>query len=108
MNSIRSIPIGSLPNYHSPDIRYLYAIAEADDHHTIKIGRAAHPLWRMSELQVGNHRRLTLLRSWVGSRNDIKALERYVHATFDQRRVAGEWFRISVAEIEDAVAKVSS
>lgn len=25
MNSIRSIPIGSLPNYHSPDIRYLYA-----------------------------------------------------------------------------------
>lgn len=108
MSRIRSVAIGDLPNFQSPDIRYMYAIAEVSDHHLIKIGRAAHPLWRMSELQVGNHRRLTLLRSWVGSRNDIKALERYVHATFDQRRVAGEWFRISVAEIEDAVAKVSS
>lgn len=106
MSRIRSIPIGSLPNYHSPETRYLYAVAEVDDHHTIKIGRAAHPLWRMSELQVGNHRWLTLLRSWGGSRNDIKALERYIHATFEHRRVTGEWFRVSVAEIDDAIAKV--
>lgn len=106
MARIRSIHPKELPVHSGENVRYLYAIGEEGSPEIVKIGRADHPLWRLSSLQAGNSRRLILLAAWVGPRQDIIALEATVHARFAASRVAFEWFRISVAVVEGFVEEV--
>lgn len=107
MSIARPVKYGELPKFQSHRVRYLYAIAELDEPHIVKIGRAAHPLWRMTELQMGNRRDLVLLGAWEVDRANAVALERFVHEHFANRRVVGEWFNVRFEELATFVAGIS-
>ena len=64
---------------------YLIAAGETGP---IKIGHAKDVWRRLSEIQVGHHERLSIVRILDGS----SALERALHARFAHLRLAGEWF----------------
>ncbi|NTG48602.1 GIY-YIG nuclease family protein [Agrobacterium rhizogenes] len=106
MSIARPIQMGELPNFQTHGIRYVYAIAEIGEENIIKIGRAAHHLWRISELQMGNRRDLVLLGAWEVARVNAAALERLVHNKFSHRRVAGEWFNVPIEELATFIARV--
>lgn len=106
MSVARPINLSDLPKFQTDGVRYVYAIAEVGEEQIIKIGRAAHPLWRMSELQMGNRRDLKLLGTWEVDRVNAAALERLAHDKFSHRRVAGEWFRVSFQELSAFIARV--
>lgn len=95
MARIRSILPALIPAVRSSDVRYLYVIGEEGSPDLVKIGRADHPMWRLSALQAGNSRRLFLISAWTGDRASITALEAEVHKRFAPSRVAFEWFRAS-------------
>lgn len=98
MNAVRPVSLSALPVYASP-LRYLYLIGEEGSPGLFKIGRADHPVWRMSSLQSGNSRRLFLAAAWVGERPAIVAMEAELHRLFAAQRVAFEWFRLDPEEV---------
>lgn len=57
----------------------------------VKIGYSSDPEKRLTELQVGNPDRLTILATLDGG----AVLENTIHAAFARDRLDGEWFRIS-------------
>ena len=65
---------------------FVYAI-ECED--AVKIGWAANPVRRLSELNVGSHRTHRLL----GFARGTKAHEAELHHLCDVQRIRGEWFR---------------
>lgn len=67
---------------------YLYVI---QDRHHVKIGRAADPNQRLSELQTAHHRKLTLVCAVPAH----AALERAVHERFASAQLEGEWFELT-------------
>lgn len=62
-----------------------------------KIGIAYDVKLRMSQMQIGNPFKLTLLASWR-SPNAI-AEEEEIHAFFESKRERGEWFKLSEADM---------
>jgi hypothetical protein len=62
----------------------------ATDGEAIKIGCSTEPRRRLSEMQVGHPRRLTMLKICKGD----KATEARLHTEFRDLNIAGEWFRI--------------
>jgi hypothetical protein len=71
----------------------VYFIAEEGDERYVKIGlsKQASVTLRMSQLQVGNPRKLVLLGTLPTS--DVYKLEAYFHHHLAALRVNGEWFQ---------------
>lgn len=57
----------------------------------VKIGYSADPHKRLADLQTANHRKLTLVATIPGERED----ESRLHGRFAAYRIAGEWFTYS-------------
>lgn len=92
MSRIRSIPVEHWPVRMGGNWRHLYVVQEGHDG-PIKIGIAANAFWRLSELQVGNHRSLHLRAVFVGDdKRDVYAIEQQVHRFLAEYRIGGEWF----------------
>lgn len=74
----------------------------------VKIGVARKPNYRLSDMQTGNSRPLALmyLHETVG-RAEAHRIEFSVHEEFNERRIRGEWFSISVEEAEKAIKSAS-
>jgi len=69
----------------------LYLISESEKG-PVKIGVAKNPLDRISELQVGNPKRLRLTGAWsMWTRSDAFDMERAVLEDVAPRRLVGEW-----------------
>lgn len=82
----------------------VYVITEGTSSRPVKVGVAANPLGRMSELQTGNHRRLRLARAWnMWTRDDAFQLEGRILESFKDRRLSGEWIDCTDQEIVDFV-----
>lgn len=64
----------------------VYFIGDNAGH--IKIGKAISPMRRLSDLQCGQARPLTLIATMPGGH----AVERRLHRKFKKHRVGGEWF----------------
>lgn len=64
----------------------VYFVQDGD---AIKIGIGMDPAFRLTHLQVGNPRLLTLLGSYKASRTEESAL----HERFKSHHIRGEWFR---------------
>jgi len=64
----------------------VYFIGDNAGH--IKIGKAVSPIRRLSDLQCGQARPLTLIATMPGGH----AVERRLHRKFKKHRVGGEWF----------------
>jgi len=95
MARIRSIHINDWPVAFRGQFRHLYVVQENDDG-PVKIGIAANAFWRLSELQIGNHRRLRLRAVFEGQdKRHVFELEQRVHARLAEFSISGEWFSCS-------------
>lgn len=97
---------------------YVYFVQDGTDG-PIKIGLADNPEQRLSSLQVGNPRPLTLLatfQTWEPRKDEAQ-----IHARFAEHRIRGEWFHphpdlmaqvVALQELEwrhiDALIAISS
>lgn len=89
LDACRHHEVGFRPDKPPPtETERVYFISDGEH---IKIGIAADPTGRLRDLQVGNARRLTLLRVVNGPRG----LEDRLHRRFAGDRVRGEWFKRS-------------
>lgn len=75
------------------DRKYIYFVSDGD---AIKIGIAANPTERLSDLQIGTSRPLTLLTFCRGTRKD----EARLHRQFDELSLGREWFEKTPALME--------
>lgn len=106
MARIVPVALSTIPNSQTADVRYLYVIGEAADEALNKIGKAANPVWRRAELQAGNSRKLVLRAAWeVNGRDLAHRFERGIHSILGQHWVFGEWFRVTVDDVDRAVAE---
>lgn len=76
---------------------HVYLI-EADTN-VVKIGRAADPKRRRSELQVGAAGPLALLHSWKMKNAEAAALERDLLRRFRYARTSGEWHKVQPEDV---------
>lgn len=83
------------------EAKFLYLIRESW-HNMIKVGITRHLKGRLSGIQCGMPQRCELLAFFATRRP--RALERYVHVQFAEKRYSGEWFTLTVDDI-DAIAR---
>lgn len=77
-------------------LMYIYAIGTE---HRQKIGFSKDPAARLRHLQTGNAEELHLHGSIEVPENRVKLLERFLHKDMNYRRVKGEWFNLTKAEV---------
>lgn len=90
---LRRIEIEELPTPQQPQIekRYLYIIGEDEEH--FKIGIASHPLRRLSALQSGNRRKLTIRAAYGGGSAACAYIEKRA-LKFFKAKIGSEWIRV--------------
>lgn len=78
---------------------YLIGYEKPGPQDIVKIGFSTDPDKRLRELQTGSPFKLRLVKTYPGNR----ALERRLHGLFSDVRLHGEWFRVSVSDIDPYV-----
>jgi hypothetical protein len=99
---IKKIDVASLPAQQDAQALgcVLYVIEEAGSGH-FKIGIAGHPRRRLSGLQCGNFRKLSLVAAYQGSRAHCRKIE-LVALRFFRAAPGSEWVWVdSLAEITE-------
>jgi hypothetical protein len=82
---------------------YVYAIKSPE---AIKIGlTVVRPEARLKTLQTSHHEKLTLLKAVEVQ--DVQQAERSLHDQFKDRRLSGEWFRITDDEAIHALEHIA-
>jgi hypothetical protein len=91
--------LGAIHGWH------VYVVAESGDACHVKIGTAANIKYRLSSLQPGNPRKLTLVASWhFNSRADALSVERAALAAVGDGRLVGrDWIKVSPALVVSLV-----
>lgn len=105
MTRIRRIDPEDCPSIQSLwgfDIWTLYLISEFG-HSFYKVGTAWHPRRRMSNLQCGNPRKLSIAVVFIGNREDCVEIESSILDRFAFQRASGEWVQASLDEIVAAI-----
>lgn len=105
MSTLSRLNTSDLPGFAVARVSHLYVIGETGREVPIKVGRAANALWRLSDLQSGNPRRLELRAVWSAERGVVARVEVVTHARLADREVLGEWFDATAAE---AIAIIES
>lgn len=73
---------------------YVYVIHEMEDDSVCKVGVASSPISRLSALQVGTWRTLSLACAFrVSSEDEAHGVEKLAHEYMRGLHVSGEWFR---------------
>jgi len=80
----------------------IYVIA-ADELGPVKIGFSADPKRRLRQLQTGQATKLVLYHTEEFPATMIKVMEKQIHNENRYRRMAGEWFNMSVSDAIDEV-----
>jgi Meiotically up-regulated gene 113 len=78
-----------------PDKEYVYLMVN-DDTSFIKIGTSKNPGYREKTLH-SQEPNIHIIALWCCS----KAIEKELHKKFDSKRVRGEWFRLTFAELKE-------
>lgn len=105
MSRIRSIHPDLWPIKIRGSFRHLYVVQEGDDG-PVKVGIAANAFWRLSELQVGNHRPLKLCAVFEGEdKRDVYAFEQHIHSALSPFAIGGEWFACSPQNAIDLITQ---
>lgn len=84
-------------------MRSVYVMAE-EGSASLKIGHAANPRLRLSNMRVGSSRIISLVYEVRCEQAD--AVERKVHDLLAEQRVRGEWFSVTEEEARAAIAFV--
>lgn len=105
MSRIRSIHPGLWPIKFRGPFRHVYVVQEGEAG-PVKVGIAANAFWRLSELQVGNHRPLKLCAVFEGDdKRAAYALEQRVHSALSPFAIGGEWFACSPQTAIDLITQ---
>jgi len=102
MAEIYRIDVAELPTQQEPQRHscYLYVLQEAGESH-FKIGIATHPARRLSALQGGNRRKLSIVAAYFGTRSDCFYIEQ-VALRFFKAPPGSEWVWVdSLVEITE-------
>lgn len=102
MARIKKIDVAALPGQQEAQQPgcILYVIEEAGTSH-FKIGIAGHPRRRLSGLQCGNFRKLSLVAAYQGSRSNCREVE-LVALKFFRAAPGSEWVWVeSLTEITE-------
>ena len=83
---------------------YIYFICETMSgsplRQSIKIGESFYPQQRLVQLQTGNYRPLYFHKIIACPNKDsAKKIEAFLHAFYSEYRLYGEWFKLSIHEI---------
>lgn len=98
MNRVQELPRREWPARSRGSWRHVYLIQEGEDG-PVKIGIAANAFWRISDLQVGNCRRLRLIAVFICEDNaDARAIEQWTHYQLEDAHISGEWFNVPPEE----------
>ncbi len=97
-------PVDVLAMERTANVRYLYIIHELGEYDWCKVGRAAHPIDRLSDMQCGNRRKLSLFAAWSMPNGLDKRLEAQVHGLMCFKRGRGEWFNLSPNDAQSIIA----
>lgn len=81
-----------------PTFTYIVSCAESD---FLKFGKSNAPQWRLLTMQTGCPFKLTIEWAWP------EDIEDELHEYFADRRILGEWFRVSVDEAISVAAMLS-
>lgn len=82
---------------------YLYVISDGEHR---KIGISLNPKTRLTELQTGNTRKLTLdCLLEFNSQREAKNAEHILHSSLFLDRSSGEWFSATLPQIQKIVAQ---
>ena len=87
-----------------PDVAYLYLMG-LEDGGPSKIGYAVCPAKRLKQLQAFQPGKMIVLGAWPIAARTALNVERYVHWLFRDRHYKGEWFNVSLSEVEAAVQR---
>lgn len=86
---------------------FVYFIHEDNCNNVFKIGKTEnHPADRLDQLQTGNPRRLRIYR-WIEIPGHSTA-EEYLHMRHHSARIRGEWYKISMEQIDEDCAIILS
>jgi hypothetical protein len=83
----------------------LYIVSETPEG-PCKIGYATRLYHRLHSIQTGNSRQVTMASVWDCAERPIKQCERMLHQRFHRQAIRGEWFNLSVVEIETACLSI--
>ena len=81
---------------------YLIQLGDTD---VFKIGISIDPFKRQKQLQSKSPIPLYLIKYWFG--HDHEHTERCLHEMFGDKRVRGEWFKLSVHDVHELIGYVS-
>jgi hypothetical protein len=73
--------------------------------HNFKIGKTKSIETRLKQLQTGNEIKLEVTRNIDNNNPEI---EKYLHEYFKDRRLNGEWFNVSIEEIDYVINLVNN
>lgn len=86
---------------------YVYALCESPGTPFVKVGIAHKPYSRLSQAQTCNPRTLVFGGLWsLGSSDTYAAVERALHQALKPYHVRGEWFEVSVSDVERQIDSV--
>jgi hypothetical protein len=80
---------------------HVYAIAAGSN--AVKIGRSQKPAERMASLQTAHYEPLKLAFSLPCDEAQAALIERFAHVMLREKRLAGEWFGVTVEEATQAI-----
>lgn len=88
---------------------FVYAIGARDDHRRvlpIKIGQSINPEARCKSLQSGSPLPLSILALWRPvSGAHAASIEQSLHRRFSDKNVYGEWFFVTIDEVDDYLSR---
>lgn len=86
-----------------PRAPYLYCIGAGRGPYKLGVSQSVGQ--RMIDLQIGNHKKINVVRLWKFESMKIAAhMEEVVHRALTPQRMRGEWFKATADEIADKVA----
>jgi hypothetical protein len=87
----------TLPSY----IYFIYEYVESQMHLPVKIGETYYPHQRIVQLQTGNYRPLRYYKLLAcPNKVDAQKIEEFLHEFYSDYRLRGEWFNLTMKEID--------
>lgn len=84
----------------------VYFIGEEPFQNRVKIGKSKNVQERIMQLQTGNPNKLYVLKRIIlGSSEEMNNLETRLHRELKEKNINGEWFELSLAEIEEVYVR---
>lgn len=88
----------------------VYAVREVGSRGVQKIGHTGNLRQRLYNLNTGNWRgiELTMILGTYPTKAEALVAEAYIHVKFENSRIRGEWFELTVAQLRELKVELGS